>query len=77
MFGVTIVKGRKILANQFQNGSYPTLGTGLDSSKLLKFTINNSVVEINGDSKIVKPDLLASNGVVHGIDAVLFPEQGT
>ena len=36
-------------------------------------TIQNGVVYLDGYSKIVKPDLMASNGVVHGIDEVLFP----
>jgi transforming growth factor-beta-induced protein len=32
-------------------------------------------VLINGDTEVVKPDLEASNGVVHGIDSVLLPTE--
>ena len=38
----------------------------------LKLTVNNGTVMVN-DAKVVKADVLASNGVIHVIDTVLIP----
>jgi len=42
----------------------------------LTVTINNGMVFVNG-AKVVTPDVLVSNGVVHVIDAVLNPSNTT
>ena len=39
----------------------------------LKLTVNDGTVMVN-DAKVVKADVLASNGVIHVIDAVLLPK---
>lgn len=39
----------------------------------LKLTVNDGTVMVN-DSKVVKADVLASNGVIHVIDNVLLPK---
>ena len=39
----------------------------------LKLKVNDGAVLIN-DAKVVKADVLASNGVIHVIDTVLLPE---
>ncbi|MGD0598556.1 MAG: fasciclin domain-containing protein [Terriglobales bacterium] len=38
----------------------------------LKLTVNDGTVMVN-DAKVVKADVLASNGVIHVIDTVLLP----
>jgi transforming growth factor-beta-induced protein len=39
----------------------------------LKMTVNDGAVMVN-DAKVVKLDVLASNGVIHVIDTVLLPQ---
>jgi uncharacterized surface protein with fasciclin (FAS1) repeats len=39
----------------------------------LKLTVNDGTVMVN-DAKVVKADVLASNGVIHVIDTVLLPK---
>ena len=39
----------------------------------LKLTVNDGAVMVN-DAKVVKADVLASNGVIHVIDTVLIPK---
>jgi uncharacterized surface protein with fasciclin (FAS1) repeats len=39
----------------------------------LKLSVNNGTVMVN-DAKVVKADVLAANGVIHGIDTVLLPK---
>jgi len=40
----------------------------------LKLKVNDGTVMVN-DAKVVKADVLASNGVIHVIDTVLLPEE--
>jgi uncharacterized surface protein with fasciclin (FAS1) repeats len=46
--------------------------TTLDDGKQLKISSKNGV-KIN-NAKVVTPDIIAKNGVIHGIDKVLMPE---
>jgi len=39
----------------------------------LKLTVNDGSVMVN-EAKVVKADVLASNGVIHVIDTVLLPK---
>ena len=39
----------------------------------LKLTVNEGTVMVN-EAKVVKADVLASNGVIHVIDTVLLPK---
>jgi uncharacterized surface protein with fasciclin (FAS1) repeats len=43
------------------------------NGKLLSISVDNGTVMID-KAKVVKPDVMASNGVIHVIDAVLIPE---
>ena len=43
----------------------------------IDIVVSAAGVEINGESMVVKTDLLASNGVVHIIDTVLIPPPPT
>merc|ERR1712032_321103 len=40
-------------------------------------TSSSAGVTINGDSKVIKADIAATNGVVHIIDTVLMPPRPT
>ncbi len=42
-------------------------------ARTLKLTVNDGTVMVN-DAKVVKADILASNGVIHVIDTVLLPK---
>ena len=72
-----IAKGKYFPASELiKGGSYQTLAKEKASDfQVLTFTTKNGSTEINGDSKIYTPNLMASNGVVYGIDTVLFPER--
>ena len=72
-----IISGKYFPASELiKGGSYQTLAKEKASDfQVLTFTTKNGSTEINGDSKIYTPNLMASNGVVYGIDTVLFPER--
>lgn len=44
----------------------------LDGKSIMIAVKNDSVV-LNGNAKVIKPDIKCSNGVIHVIDAVLLP----
>ena len=45
------------------------------NGKKLKVTVKNEIVKV-GKAKVVKADVMASNGVIHVIDTVLMPPKG-
>jgi uncharacterized surface protein with fasciclin (FAS1) repeats len=49
-------------------------GTGTVQGKSVSFGAEGATLTVNG-AKIVKPDVICTNGVVHVIDAVLLPPQ--
>jgi uncharacterized surface protein with fasciclin (FAS1) repeats len=62
-----VVKGKVTAAQAAKLSSAPTL-----EGQALKIRAANGSVSING-AKVVKADVLASNGVIHVIDKVLMP----
>ncbi|MCW5936025.1 MAG: fasciclin domain-containing protein [Fimbriimonadaceae bacterium] len=48
-------------------------GTALGGGATLKFTVKNGKVFINDKTRVVKTDVMATNGVIHVIDSVLIP----
>ena len=64
------VLGGKTYARDLSDGLIATTLNGED----VKFTINEMGAKIN-ESNIVMTDIIASNGVIHVIDAVLTPPQ--
>jgi uncharacterized surface protein with fasciclin (FAS1) repeats len=62
-----VVKGKVTAAQAAKLSSAPTL-----EGQTLKIRASNGSVYING-AKVVKADVLASNGVIHVIDKVLLP----
>jgi len=63
------VASGKVLSNDLSDGQEITTLLGKD----ITVTISNDGVFIN-DAKVILADLLADNGVVHVIDAVLIPQ---
>ncbi len=64
------VLGAEVLSTDLTNGQMATTLQGED----ITVTINGNVVLIN-DAQVTVADIMASNGVVHVIDAVLLPPQ--
>lgn len=52
-----------------------TSGTETLNGQKLEFTTKDDAVMVNG-ARVVKADILCSNGVIHVIDTVLLPEEG-
>lgn len=66
-----VVAGSNFAAD-LSTGYINSLGTGSASAENLSLFINTEAgVEINGVSSVVEADVLASNGVVHAVDAVI------
>ena len=63
-----VVEGSVLAADAVAAGSAPTL-----NGQSVTITTSGDSVLIN-DSTVVQADILATNGVVHVIDAVLLPE---
>merc|ERR1712176_648156 len=62
------VVGAKALSTDLSDGQSITTGEG----KAVTVHIKDGGVKIN-DATVVKPDVLASNGVVHVVNGVLLP----
>ena len=56
-----------VMAKDVKPGDAPTV-----NGKPIKITIVNGVVMVN-NAKVIKTDVVASNGVIHAIDTVLMP----
>jgi uncharacterized surface protein with fasciclin (FAS1) repeats len=67
------VLGSKVLASQVTTGYVSTLAKGSASAtRNLSMYINTtSGVKINGVSNVTKTDIVATNGVIHKVDAVI------
>lgn len=68
------VLGGEVGSSDLQEAYYSTLSaTGFgESTTSLYVNLDNGVV-LNGGPEVVAADLKASNGIVHGIDAVILP----
>jgi uncharacterized surface protein with fasciclin (FAS1) repeats len=42
----------------------------------IAIAVENGTVKLNGSAKVIKTDIMGSNGVVHLIDSVILPPQG-
>ena len=62
-----IVTERRLLTSEIKSGTVQSPNVEIYLSK------NASGIFINGSSKIISPDILASNGVIHVIDQVVLP----
>ena len=67
------VVGSEVYSTSLKSGVVPSLNTGSPDKTPLSLLVNvGSTVMIN-DAKVVKADVMASNGVIHVIDKVLLP----
>jgi uncharacterized surface protein with fasciclin (FAS1) repeats len=62
-----IVTKRRFLINEIESGTIQSPYVEIYLSK------TSSDVFINGTSKVISPDILASNSVIHAIDKVIIP----
>jgi uncharacterized surface protein with fasciclin (FAS1) repeats len=63
-----VAKGNVKAAQVTMLKSAPTL-----NGKRVRITVRNGSVYLNGNSRVVKADVAASNGTIHVIDRVLIP----
>merc|ERR1712182_167417 len=63
------VLAAKVLSSQLTNGQTAATVQGQD----ITVQINGATVTINSVATVTQPDVIACNGVVHVIDAVLLP----
>lgn len=72
-----VVEGN-VKSTDLTTGYVPTLNsTGPGDTKPSLFVDLTSGVKFNGNAGLVTPDVMASNGVVHVIDAVMLPPDVT
>lgn len=63
-----VVSG-KISSNEMASGSIETLLAGTN----IEVLVNGGNITINDTADVVNADIEASNGVIHGIDAIVMP----
>ena len=69
------VVGGKVMAADVSTGYVPSLNTSAPgNNSVLILTDASNGVMLNGSSKVVAADVMASNGVIHVIDSVMLPE---
>lgn len=68
-----VIVGSTALSSVLENGYANTAATFNDTDNNLSIYINtdNSVVTLNGTSKVVAADIIATNGVIHVVDKVI------
>lgn len=68
------VVGGKVMAADVSTGYVPSLNTTAPgNNSVLILTDASNGVMLNGNSKVVAADVMASNGVIHAIDKVILP----
>jgi uncharacterized surface protein with fasciclin (FAS1) repeats len=66
-----VVAGQKIMAADVK-----TMGLKMADGKSISVSVNDGTVTLSGptnSAKVIKTDIVASNGVIHWIDTVLLP----
>jgi uncharacterized surface protein with fasciclin (FAS1) repeats len=63
-----VAKGNVKAAQVIKLKSAPTL-----NGKRVRISVRNGMVYLNGNSRVLKTDVRASNGTIHVIDRVLIP----
>lgn len=66
------VLGTKQMSNSLTTNYYQTLGSA-NSNQLSLYIDTENSVQINGNTKVIAPDIEADNGVIHVINSVLLP----
>ena len=64
-----VIQGAQLLSSEIINGDRFRSIQG----ERMQVTIDDDDVLINRDAKVVVPDIIGKNGVIHGIDKVLIP----
>ncbi len=67
------VLGQKITSSQIQNGYVYTLSPGAGAKTQALYIKIDGGVKLNKTSKVVIPDIMTSNGIIHAIDQVILP----
>jgi transforming growth factor-beta-induced protein len=66
------VLGSKVMSNELSTGYFPTLAKA-GSNNISIYVNLKSGVAINKNVKVTKPNIEASNGVIHVVDKVILP----
>jgi transforming growth factor-beta-induced protein len=64
-----IVNRKLMAADVMRLGTINTL-----QGQSLLIGVSSGVIMVNGDAKVIEPDIVCSNGVIHVIDTVLAPQ---
>lgn len=67
------VLGQKVTASMVSTSYATTEATNPDGDKLSLFTNTSGGVSLNSNVAVKDADIMASNGVIHGIEGVLLP----
>lgn len=68
------VLGTKVMSSDVTTGYVTSLATNSNDNNLSMYISTSGGVSINGNSNVETPDIEASNGVIHAIDAVILPQ---
>jgi uncharacterized surface protein with fasciclin (FAS1) repeats len=67
-----VVKGKWMASDLMRTGSLNTL-----AGQSIMIDTSNGMIFLNGNAKVISSDIVCSNGVIHVIDTVLNPPQGS
>ncbi len=68
------VLGTTVLSADVTTGYVSSLATNANDNNLSMYINTSGGVSINGSANVITPDIEASNGVIHVIDAVILPQ---
>lgn len=68
------VKSTDLVAEQAVDSLVTGVSGGLPAYDQVFITSGASVVQVNGSAIVEEADIIASNGVIHGIDALILPD---
>lgn len=66
-----VISGAAAFSNQLETGYFNTLGTNTDGDFLSLYLNTDDGVTLNGTSTVVSADIVAVNGVIHAVTAVI------